>query len=85
VQRLLACRASEVVPHLANVTRNEAEAMVVGTVLTASWRLQGGTLHLKANLGDAPASGKFPPGRPIWNHQRPRTLPPWSVFWTWES
>jgi malto-oligosyltrehalose trehalohydrolase len=85
VQRLLACRASEVVPHLAGLAENESEAMVVGTVLTASWRLRGGTLHLKANLGDKAGSGKFPTGRPIWNHQRPATLPPWSVFWTWES
>ena len=85
VQRLLECRASDVTPHLANVANVKTDAMVVGTVLTASWRLDGGTLHLKANLGDEPASGKGPPGRVIWNYQRPTALPPWSVFWTWES
>jgi maltooligosyltrehalose trehalohydrolase len=85
VRKLLACRAREVTPRLARLQDYAAAATVSGNVLTAWWRLDGGTLHLVANLADTSASTPGPVGRAIWNDMHGETLPPWSVFWTWET
>jgi hypothetical protein len=54
-------------------------------VLTASWRLNGGTLSLVANISDSPARRPNARcGTPIWGGAAD-PLPPWSVHWTWED
>jgi maltooligosyltrehalose trehalohydrolase len=84
VRRLLEIRKQHVVPHLGRISRWRAEAAADGEVATAAWRLDGGTLRLKANLSEREVRGKPPPGRAIWGSPRRGMLPPWSVFWTWE-
>jgi maltooligosyltrehalose trehalohydrolase len=85
VQRLLECRARSVTPHLANLRTWSADASVDGALLSAKWQLDGGVLHLLANLGDFSALADPPPGKVVWNIMSERTLPPWTVFWTWED
>ena len=85
VRRLLECRARCVTPKLANLDDWSAEASVDGAMVSAKWRLNGGMLHLLANLGDFPALADPPPGKMIWHIMSERKLPPWSVFWTWEE
>ncbi len=85
VRRLLECRARYLVPRLADLQNWSADASCDGTVVCASWRFGGGALHLSANLGDFSALADPPPGKAIWHVMTERTLPPWSVFWTWEE
>jgi 1,4-alpha-glucan branching enzyme len=85
VRRLLECRARYVTPHLANLGAWSAGAAAEGALISARWLLAGGTLHLKANLGESALTATRPKGQVIWNCMQGDTLPPWSVFWTWES
>ena len=62
VQRMLECRARYVTPHLANMKIWSADASADGAVLSAKWQLDGGALHLLANLGDFSALADPPPG-----------------------
>ena len=84
-RQLLALRAQHVTPRLVKRGAWSAYASVDASVLSADWRLDGGVLHLKANLGEYPSLADPMPGKAIWNEMRGRTLPPWSVFWTWED
>jgi maltooligosyltrehalose trehalohydrolase len=85
VRRLLELRKQHIVPHLRRMTQLRTEAAADGPVATAAWRLDGGTLRLKANLSERDVRGEPPRGRAIWNKAHGGVLPPWSVFWTWES
>jgi 1,4-alpha-glucan branching enzyme len=85
VRRLLELRKQHIVPHLRRMTQWRTEAAADGPVATAAWRLDGGTLRLKANLSERDVRGEPPRGRAIWNKAHGGVLPPWSVFWTWES
>jgi maltooligosyltrehalose trehalohydrolase len=86
VTRLIAARCRHVIPRLAGLSRGGGQAEWAGDVLTASWRLNGGTLALLANLSDAPAPRPVASrGAPIWNGPAPARLPPWSVYWTWSE
>jgi maltooligosyltrehalose trehalohydrolase len=85
VRRLLELRKQHIVPHLGRTTQWHAEAAADGPVTTAAWRFDGGTLRLKANLSERELRGEPPKGRAIWNEAQGGVLPPWSVFWTWES
>jgi malto-oligosyltrehalose trehalohydrolase len=84
VRRLLAVRRAEVVPRLAGVTGGGRSAMTDG-VLTATWPLAGGTLHLRANLSETPKPAKALPGRPIWGGEIEDRVQPWSVHWSWQE
>jgi maltooligosyltrehalose trehalohydrolase len=85
VRRLLELRKQHIVPRLGQTTQWRAEAAADGPVVAAAWRLDGGTLRLKANLSEREIRGEPPPGRAIWNKADRGVLPPWSVLWTWES
>ncbi|MDQ2083819.1 malto-oligosyltrehalose trehalohydrolase [Xanthobacteraceae bacterium Astr-EGSB] len=85
VRRLLAVRRAEVVPRLAGVAGGGARSAMTDGILTASWPLSGGTLHLMANLSDAPKPGKSLPGRPIWGPPLRDQVQPWSVHWSWQG
>jgi maltooligosyltrehalose trehalohydrolase len=85
VRRLLAVRHAEVVPRLAGRSDGGAQAAMTDGLLTASWRLVGGTLHLAANLGDQPKVGATLPGRPIWGGLGRDRMQPWSVHWSWQE
>jgi 1,4-alpha-glucan branching enzyme/maltooligosyltrehalose trehalohydrolase len=85
VQRLLECRARYITPQLASLKTWSAGASCEGVLIRANWRLDAGTLHLLANLGDFAALADAPPGRAIWNVMSERVLPSWSVFCTWEE
>ena len=85
VRALLACRARSVTPRLVDLSSRSADIDVDGTVLRASWRFGGGTLHCLANLGDAATAATRPPGDIVWNANLGETVAPWSVHWTWEG
>jgi malto-oligosyltrehalose trehalohydrolase len=85
VRRLLQCRTERIAPHLANLGACTANASVEGTLVRAHWVLNGGILHLLANLGDRGSPADPLPGNVVWNDRRDRILPPWTVLWTWEA
>jgi len=85
VRRLLAVRRAEVVPRLAGVAGGGARSAMTDGILTASWPLSDGTLHLMANLSDAPKPAKSLPGRPIWGPPLRGQVQPWSVHWSWQG
>jgi maltooligosyltrehalose trehalohydrolase len=60
VQRLLALRAKHVAPHIDTATSKGADA-VGEEALVASWSLDGGTLTLFVNFGEADAAIAQPP------------------------
>ena len=69
-RRLLRIRASEIVPLLKGAGGNAGEVLVADAgALLVRWRLSGGTLTLRANLGanlgDGPAALPSAPGRVI--------------------
>jgi hypothetical protein len=84
VTRLLACRAREIVPRLRRLDACAADARADGCLISAWWRLDGGRLHLAANLGDAARPSPPLPGRVLWG-ERSAELAPWSVVWTRED
>jgi maltooligosyltrehalose trehalohydrolase len=86
VRRLLAVRRAQIVPHLAKLSNWSARAQSRDGVVTAAWHLDGGTLHIVANLSDQPRPCLAPPaGRPIWGGPVPAVLQPWSVHWSWKG
>jgi len=85
VRQLLACRARHVAPRLVRLADVDADARADGRLVEASWRLDGGRLHLRANLGDAPRTLAPLPGSAIWGGPQQPELSPWSVVWTWED
>jgi malto-oligosyltrehalose trehalohydrolase len=85
IQRLLKGRAQHIVPRLADLGAYAAEACFDGDLLRARWRLDGGTLHCLANLGDHQVTAVEAPGAAIWNDKRGDLLPGWTSFWTWED
>ena len=85
VRRLLKCRAEFVTPRLARLDDWSADACVDATLLSAWWRLDGGVLHCKANLGDRSQRADPPPGKTIWGGVPEQFLPPWSTTWTLED
>jgi maltooligosyltrehalose trehalohydrolase len=87
VRELLARRARDIMPRLADAHFGEAHAADTG-LLRADWRLGGGQkLTLVANLSDKPLPGiaKQSEGTPIWGEEPCETLKPWSVFWRLEA
>jgi malto-oligosyltrehalose trehalohydrolase len=85
IRRLLRIRHTENRPYLAVATFGASAIRESDGVLTANWKLENGhQLELATNLGaeDAPRPDIAAPGRPIWGGQIPKTLPPWSVFWS---
>ena len=86
VTRLLAARRAHVAPRLAGLAHGAAQAAWAETVLTASWRLNGGVLALIANISDADARRPdMRLGALIWGGAVGDPLPPWSVHWAWED
>jgi maltooligosyltrehalose trehalohydrolase len=85
VGHLLDCRAQYVTPHLRNLDAHAADATIDGTVLRAWWRLDGGTLHCLANLGESAMPSDPLPGTAIWYAFGGGVLPAWLVAWTWEG
>jgi maltooligosyltrehalose trehalohydrolase len=85
VRRLLHCRHAQIVPRLAAMRTWSGKASHEGRMLRADWSLDGGVLHLTANLSDEPASAPPARGRVLWGGVQPEQLPPWSVYWTWEE
>jgi maltooligosyltrehalose trehalohydrolase len=85
VRRLLAVRRAEVVPRLVGAPAGSGRSAMADGVLTASWPLAGGTLHLAANLGDQPRPGVALPGRAIWGGAAGDRMQPWSVHWSWQG
>jgi maltooligosyltrehalose trehalohydrolase len=85
IRRLLRIRHTEIRQHLAAATFGASAIRESDAVLTANWKL-GNSHHLEltANLGaeDAPQPDNAAPGRPIWGGTVPKTLAPWSVFWS---
>jgi maltooligosyltrehalose trehalohydrolase len=81
VRNLLAVRAREIAPRLAEAAFSSAQWEK--DVLNAAWRLGGASLNLLANLSarEAPRPQVISLGRPIWGRGVPETLPPWSVCW----
>jgi hypothetical protein len=53
--------------------------------LRAWWRLDGGTLHCLANLGESAMPSDPLPGTAIWYAFGGGVLPAWLVAWTWEG
>ena len=85
IRRLLRIRHTEVRPHLAAATFGASAIRESDGVLTANWKLGNSNhLELAANLGAEAARqpDNTASGRPIWGGQIPKTLPPWSVFWS---
>lgn len=77
---LLARRRDFVVP-LAKKMSGESEAALSDGVLHASWRAGEQSLHLLANLGDAPrACPALNWQAYLWGGPPPATLPTWSVY-----
>jgi malto-oligosyltrehalose trehalohydrolase len=65
-RRLLAIRAAEVVPLLRGAGGHAGKVVIAEEgALFIRWRLNGGTLTLRANLGDTPAALPAAPGRVI--------------------
>ena len=65
-RRLLETRASEIVPLLRGAGGDAGKVLVAEDgALLVRWRLNGGTLTLRANLGVAPAALPAAPGRVI--------------------
>jgi 1,4-alpha-glucan branching enzyme/maltooligosyltrehalose trehalohydrolase len=85
VQRLLKCRAQFVTPRLAKLEDWSGNASVGSTLLSASWRLDGGLLHCNANLGEQTLLAGAPPGKVIWGDIQGRALAPWATVWAWED
>lgn len=92
---LLAIRHRAIVPRLAGMTGGTATVLLAeGTSLAMQWRLaDGSVLHVRANLGDEPASGlpPMPDGEPLYEtgpgiaaDGAAGRLPPWSVVWALE-
>jgi 1,4-alpha-glucan branching enzyme len=89
VKRLLAARATHIVPVLAGIGGNSGKADIVeGAAFAVSWRLaDGGALRLYANLSGADAPLPAPHGgKTIFAHPAEAEsgladgkLPPWSV------
>ncbi|GAC1303564.1 MAG: malto-oligosyltrehalose trehalohydrolase [Vulcanimicrobiaceae bacterium] len=85
---VLRVRTAEIVPRIANARGRESRYERFDTTgLRASWSLDDGrTLHLEANLGDAPIAGASPrDGRVLFaTHPMPAdgATPAWSVRWT---
>jgi malto-oligosyltrehalose trehalohydrolase len=82
VRRLLAIRAREIVPRLAEASGGRAQSD--RGVITAQWRLADGSqLRLLANLtGEvAPNPQGFVQGQPLWGGSPGEELPPWSAHW----
>jgi malto-oligosyltrehalose trehalohydrolase len=85
VRRLLHCRREQIVPRLAAMRTWSGTASHEGRMLRADWSLDGGVLHLTANLSDEPASAPPARGHVLWGGAQSEQLPPWSVYWTWEE
>jgi maltooligosyltrehalose trehalohydrolase len=85
VRRLLAVRHAEVVPHLVGALNGRARSAMTDGLLSASWPLAGGTLHVMANLCDRTQACARLPGRPIWGGPVRDRMQPWSVHWSWQN
>jgi maltooligosyltrehalose trehalohydrolase len=85
VRRLLAVRRAEVVPRLAGMRKGGAHSDMKDGLLSATWKLSGGSLHLLANLSAAAAKAEPLPGRPIWGGSIRDHVQPWSVHWSWQE
>jgi maltooligosyltrehalose trehalohydrolase len=85
VRRLLSVRRTEIAPRLASLSNWSARAQSRHGVVTAAWQLDGGTLHLVANLSDAARRCPQAPGRLIWGGAAAEVMQPWSVSWSWKD
>ncbi|MEA2990722.1 MAG: maltooligosyltrehalose trehalohydrolase [Alphaproteobacteria bacterium] len=84
VRRLLAARATAIVPLLPQLQARKGKACYARGILTAAWPLRDGrTLTLLANLADLTAARPrdHKNGTPVWGGLPPQDLPPWSVYW----
>jgi malto-oligosyltrehalose trehalohydrolase len=87
VRELLTIRRREIIPRLAEAAFGKAK-LDGGQVLTADWRLSGGTtLQLTANLSNdkiafKPSETK---GGLIWGEISDGVMKPWSVIWNVEK
>ena len=86
-RELLALRAAEIVPRIANVNPRAATAIERGRgALEATWSVDGGTLRLEANLAAAACAGFAPaaPGRRLFGPAKfaQGVAPAWAVRWS---
>lgn len=84
IEKLLAIRAAEIVPHLGSGLAEAASEVIGAALLRVAWRFQDGfTLELAANLGGEPVSFPLPDGAQVLfatGGTGDGTRAPWSVL-----